>query len=152
MLDGYQAAPPSTLLIAYESAAGFLLVSYSLAFTGRPAHWHAKVEVELRRFAKNTDLGGISEPANDDSSLGLHLVSYLHLLLPLLECQGSLAILPEGCCILDLGFCCMLVLNVLQPCPPGSPLHIPDCLCDRSSCVYALCSICDQAGSVWLSA
>ena len=45
MLDGYQAAPPSTLLIAYESAAGFLLVSYSLAFTGRPAH--AKLEVKL---------------------------------------------------------------------------------------------------------
>ena len=97
-------------------------------------------------------LGGVSEPANDDSSLGLHLVSYLHLLVPLLECQGSLAVLPECCCVLDLGFCCMPVLNVLQPCPPGTPLHVPDCLSDRSLAIHALCSICEQAGSVWMSA
>ena len=98
------------------------------AVTGQPTHRHI-------------DLGGVPEPANDDSSLGLHVVSYLHLLLPLLKCQGSLAVLPPGCCILDLGFCCMPVLNVLQPGPPGTPLQISDCACDRNMCVHALCSI-----------
>ena len=81
--------------------------------------WHVYRE---GRLGPQSDLCGILQPANNDSSFGFHLMGDGHLLLPLLESHSSLVTAPESCCIVRFGFGSMPVIYIVQPGSPGANL------------------------------